>query len=108
MASLTWGGCTPYVEGEGYNVFKSTYRNLRYRIKNSQPYRVSVDDMSNLPGIAFKAYGTTDLWRVILEFNGLSDPLNDVFPGQILNIPQKSDILVILSEPISNTTQVTI
>jgi hypothetical protein len=65
---------------------------------------VTAKDVANLPGISFNVYGTTDLWHIILAFNGLSDPLNDLYPGLVLNIPNKSDVLSLLSQAQSTNT----
>lgn len=102
-SSLTWSMCTPYYkEYSDYDSFHSLYRNLRYRVKSSSTYKVTAQDMANLPGISYAVYGTVDLWRVILEYNGLSDPLNDVYVGMTLNIPNKSEVASLLSAPLSN------
>jgi hypothetical protein len=38
--------------------------------------------------IAQKAYGNTNLWWAIYEFNGIRDPLFELQMGQILRIPE--------------------
>jgi hypothetical protein len=43
--------------------------------------------------ISSKAYGVPDLWWVIFEFNGISDPLFGVKPGQLFRIPQINRVL---------------
>jgi hypothetical protein len=43
--------------------------------------------------ISYKAYGTVDLWWVIYEFNGISDPLFELKLGAILRIPEKDRVL---------------
>lgn len=97
-SSLLWSNCTPfnYISGM-YNVFNSKYKNLRYRLKPSSTYTVTQKDVANLPGISYNVYGTTDFWHVILVFNGLSDPLNDLYPGLVLQIPDKTSILTALT-----------
>lgn len=95
---LSFSQCTPYDYKSGqYNIFKSNYKSLRFLLPTYSTYVVGAEDCSNLPGISYKVYGTTDLWRVILDFNGLSDPLNDIYPGLTLNLPNKSDLLIALS-----------
>ena len=100
-SSLTWRLCTPYSDTYGYDSFHSLYKNIRYRIQNYSTYKVKASDVANLPGISFNVYGTVSLWRVILEFNGLSDPINDVQIGMTLNIPDKSAVASMLSKPLS-------
>lgn len=101
-SSLNWSLCTPYTQTYGYDSFHSLYKNLRYQIKNYTTYKVTSGDVANLPGISFNVYGTVSLWRVILEFNGLSDPINDVQVGMILNIPNKSEVASLLSQPLDD------
>lgn len=101
---LDWSACTPYnYKANSYNVFNSRYKNIRYRLHPYTTYTVKAQDMANLPGISFNLYGTTDLWHVLLSFNGLSDPLNDIYPGLVLNVPNKNDILVLLSQTSANS-----
>lgn len=111
-SSLTWSLCTPYSETYGYDSFHSLYKNIRYRIRNYSTYKVTAADVANLPGISFNAYGTVALWRVILEFNGLNDPINDIQIGMTLNIPDKSAVASLLSKPLdggsSASTTITI
>jgi hypothetical protein len=46
-------------------------------------------DLINRPDlISYKAYGTTDLWWAIYEYNNIRDPLFDLQIGQIIKIPQ--------------------
>lgn len=106
MASiLLWSSCTPYnTKSNTYNVFSSRYKNIRYNLRPYTTYTVTAKDVANLPGISFNVYGTTDLWHIILAFNGLSDPLNDLYPGLVLNIPNKSDVLSLLSQAQSTNT----
>lgn len=102
---LLWSSCTPYnTKSNTYNVFGSRYKNIRYNLRPYSTYVVTAKDVANLPGISFNVYGTTDLWHVILSFNGLSDPLNDLYPGLVLNIPNKSDVLALLSQVQSTNT----
>lgn len=43
--------------------------------------------------ISNNAYGTSELWWVIYEFNSIKDPLFDMRIGQILRIPDKTRVL---------------
>lgn len=43
--------------------------------------------------ISNNAYGTPDLWWVIFEFNGISDPLFGLRIGQTLKIPEINRVL---------------
>ena len=47
---------------------------------------------ANLPGLAYDYYGDVEMWRVIMEVNGLSDPLNDVVVGAVLAMPTRASV----------------
>lgn len=49
---------------------------------------VSQDLLKRPELLSFKAYGISDLWWAIYEYNGIKDPLFDLQVGQILKIPQ--------------------
>lgn len=48
--------------------------------------------------ISFKAYGTTEYWWVIYEFNNISDPLFELTTGQILRIPRLARVQAALAD----------
>jgi hypothetical protein len=55
-------------------------------------------DIINRPDlISFKAYGYPDLWWVILEYNGIKDPIFDLKIGQTLRIPEINRVLAAIS-----------
>jgi hypothetical protein len=58
--------------------------------------------MANLPGMAYKFYGDTSLWRALMSYNGLSDPLSDIVIGITINVPTKADLQAYLSSQSSN------
>lgn len=43
--------------------------------------------------ISTKAYGSPELWWAIYEFNGIKDPLFELYIGQILRIPNKERLI---------------
>lgn len=56
-------------------------------------------DIANRPDlIAFKAYGTPELWWVIYEFNNLRDPLFDLQIGQIIRLPSVDRVRQAIAE----------
>lgn len=51
-------------------------------------------EIENRPDIlASQLYGNPDLWWVIYEFNGISDPFFELKAGQILRIPELERVL---------------
>lgn len=51
------------------------------------------EDVKRPDLVAFKAYGDSDLWWVIYEFNDIRDPLFGLRPGMILRIPTLERVL---------------
>lgn len=46
--------------------------------------------------IAYNAYGVSDLWWVIYEYNEIRDPLHDLKLGQIIRIPELDRVINII------------
>lgn len=90
--------------GTQYSVFKSAYKNIRFALSVASTYTVNESDMANLMGIAFRLYGDISLWRMLLAFNGLQDQVQEVYPGLVLNCPNKNDVTAYLSAQQSNQT----
>ena len=95
--------------GSSYSVFKSAFKNIRFALPVSGQYMVTHPDMANLVGISYKLYADVSLWRALLAFNGIQDPIQDVQPGVLLNYPTKSAIIAYISAQQNNkTTTITI
>lgn len=84
--------------GESYDFLRSAYKNIRFALPTAQTLTVKEPDIGNLAGIAFRVYGDTSLWRMILAFNGLVDPIQDMWSGQVLNLPSKAAVIAYLNE----------
>jgi hypothetical protein len=96
--SYDWANYTPLDNTyDSYNVFNSAFKNIKFAVATSNTYLVGEHDMANLPGIAYKLFNDTSAWNIILRFNGLNDPIQDVYAGLVLNIPDKSDVIAYLS-----------
>jgi hypothetical protein len=80
-----------------YSVFSSAYKNIRFAVPATQTLQISEPDVGNLPGLAFRIYGDVSLWRMIMAYNGMQDPLQDMWPGQILKLPSKAAVIAYLS-----------
>ena len=48
--------------------------------------------------ISYKAYGTTDFWWVIMEYNNIIDPLLDLKIGMILKIPELNRVIAAINK----------
>lgn len=99
-----WARYTPVDNtNDSYNVFQSAFKNIKFAVLANATYQVNEHDMANLPGIAFATYGDVSMWDCILRFNGLSDAIQDVYPGLVLNLPNKANVLAYLSSQQANT-----
>src|ERR1700737_3337093 len=83
--------------GTNYSVFRSAFKNIRFSLNAAQTYLVTESDMANLVGIAYRTYGDVSMWYMLLAFNGIQDQLQEVYPGLILNMPAKADVIAFLS-----------
>src|ERR1700692_4620994 len=94
--------------GTDWDVFSSAYKNLRFNVQTNMQIQLTAADAANLPGLAYKYYGDTSFWRVLLAFNGWSDPISQVAPGVVMNLPTKAAILQYLSKQKASNPPVTI
>ena len=78
------------------NIWDSTAKNFRFNVPYDRVIRVSASDEANLPGIAYRYLGDTSLWWVLLEYNGLTDPIEDLKVGMSLKIPQRKALIAYL------------
>jgi hypothetical protein len=83
--------------GTQWDYFTYSFKNLRFNVPMQQQVQLTAADAANLPGLAYRYFGDTSWWRVIMAFNGWSDPLSQVAAGAICNLPSKSAVLQYLS-----------
>jgi hypothetical protein len=77
---------------QSLDFLRSAYVDLRYGAILETTVTIDSRYEANLPGLAFDYYGDQELWRAILAFNGLTDPLNDIIVGVQLRMPSQSSI----------------
>lgn len=53
---------------------------------------VNAQDVARPDLMAERVLGSSTLWWVLLKFNNIDDPWNELWPGQILKIPDQSSI----------------
>ncbi len=89
--------------GTAYSIFRSGYKNVRFAIQAQNKITITSATAYNMPGLAYSLYQDCSLWLALLAYNGLSDPLTDVYPGLTMNVPSKSDLVAYASR--ANQTQ---
>ena len=76
----------------GLDLLNSSYVNLRYGATAENVITIDARYEANLPGLAFDYYGDQEMWRAIMAFNGLTDPINDVITGVLIGLPSQASI----------------
>lgn len=91
LSRYTNGISTKTREGQDFLVLRNT---LNLEPASGDRFVQITQDLANRPDlIAHRAYGNSELWWVIYEFNNISDPLFGVNPGKVLRIPELTRVL---------------
>lgn len=77
-----------------WDKFKMLRSGYRYRIPEVLIHRPEF--------LAYKFYGSIDYWWIIAKVNNIDDWWNDLTPGQVIIIPDISDIENFYAEVIKN------
>jgi len=83
-------------DGQHYNVFDAKFKDIRFRIPSRRSIVIDSSNEGNLPLIAHLELGDQKLWWVLLQYNGLFDGLEDVKPGLVLRIPDRTALRTLL------------
>ena len=79
------------------DIFRSGYTNLRFRVEVDSVITITSRHEANLPGLAYDYYGDTEMWRAIVAFNGIENPIDDVIVGVQLLMPDRNSMDAVLS-----------
>lgn len=109
--SYWWSDRSPVDStGKRRSVFTSAFKNVRYALTYMKTITVSQADMANLPGFAYDYYGDESAFHVLLAYNGLSNPITDIYVGLPLRLFTKASLDAFLaaqaqsSSTVRNTT----
>lgn len=85
LSRYTGGLVTKNRSGEDFLILR---RNLELEEDEGDIFVTVTQEILKRPDLlSSQYYGTPDLWWVIYEFNGISDPLFGLRMGQVLRIP---------------------
>ena len=90
--------------GSSYNAFKSAYKNVSFTLQLMTERPLTDAESANLPGLSFNTYGVVDFWRILLAYNGLQDPIQDVYAGLNFKFPTKASIVSWLTQQQINSS----
>lgn len=88
------------------DVFGAKFKNLRYNIPTESTIVLTAADENNLPGLAYTHLGDKSLWWVLLSYNGLYDPIEDVKAGLKLKIPSRRALITYLETTTDQPTNI--
>lgn len=74
------------------DILQSSYKNIRWAVVPESIITIDSKYEANLPGLAYDYYGDQKLWRAILAFNGLRDPVSDVIVGSVIGLPSRASL----------------
>jgi hypothetical protein len=92
-------------DGGARDIFNSQFRNLRFSVPIAKQIQISAALAYNPFAIALGYLGEEQLWWVIIAFNGLYNPRSDLYPGRVINIPDRSSLLRFLETSSVQSTQ---
>ncbi len=70
----------------------SDWQTFRQNLTAARLHTVNQEEEGDLPLIAFKEYGTVELWWCLAQVNNIVDPLSEVVVGTELTIPTLASI----------------
>ena len=88
--------------------FSAKSKNMRFNVPTEKTIVLTSADENNLPGLAHTYLQDKSLWWVLLEYNGLYDPINDVKAGTVMKIPSRRALIQYLETSEDKATNVII
>lgn len=97
---MNYGRYTPLDNtGTRRNFFRSAYKNIRFNVAATTTITLTEHHIANPAGLSEELYKDNgDMWRVILHFNGIKNPVQDLYPGRVLRIPSPSAVQAYFSK----------
>jgi hypothetical protein len=76
-----------------HDVWTARFSNMRYAVPSINTVTVNSGFEANLPALAEKYMGDQNMWWILLQYNGLIDPIHDIRIGQVLKIPDRTSLI---------------
>lgn len=74
------------------------YVDLHEAVLTYDLYTVTDTDLGEPDAIAYKFYGDSRWWWLLCSYNGIVNPLTDMYPGQRLRIPVLQQTQMLLQD----------
>lgn len=94
----------PTLDGGELNIWDAHFKNIHLWVPTAETITVDAEWEANLPGLAAAKLGSRYLWWALMMYNGLQDPIADMKPGKVLNIPDASALVTFLNSSKSAST----
>ena len=90
---------------DGYpDVWGARFANMRYSVQAVSTITIVSGYEANLPALAEKYLGDQNMWWILLQYNGLIDPIHDIRIGQVLRIPDRTSLISYLERQTQTTS----
>lgn len=74
------------------DIFDAAFKDMHLHVAASSTVVIDSTWEANLPGLAAEKLGDRFLWWALLMYNGIVDPVKEVFPGVVLRIPDPGQL----------------
>lgn len=91
--------------GGAFDIWDATPRDMRFNVPSSTTLVVDSSLEANLPYIAHVYLGDQSLWWTILYFNGLMDPISDIYALAVIRIPDRPALISYLERVLPGKTR---
>lgn len=95
---------TCYDGTEELNIWDADYVGMRDSVTAQDDVIVTTEWAANLPGLAASRLNSPYLAWAIAMYNGILDPIHDVYPGVRLRIPDKDSLTKYLASRAASQT----
>jgi hypothetical protein len=95
-------------EPKALDYLSARYLNIKFIVPARSSFVVTQAYEANAPGIAFDFYGSADYWWVVLLFNDIIEPLEELVAGKVLQLPGLADVNAFLSLKESQNQDLTV
>lgn len=89
-----------FYAGGAFDIWDAKPRDVRFNVPAASTIVVDSSTEANLPYLAHTHLGDQNLWWVLLYYNGLTDPIGDVYASAVLRIPDRSSLITYLERTV--------
>jgi hypothetical protein len=83
-------------DGSSLDLHSAKFRDLPMLVSSSRRVVIDSSTEANLPLLAHTYLGAKELWWAILMYNGMLDPITDVYIGRTVLIPSRTQMISLL------------